>query len=57
MRPEELFATHSDVTDRRPNTGGWAAAISRGSEGVVVARKLLRGVGPALFLPVIIKRQ
>jgi hypothetical protein len=36
MRPEELFATHSDVTDRRPNTGGWVAAICRGSEGVVV---------------------
>ena len=49
MRPEELFATHSDVTDRRPNTGGWAAAICRGSEGVVVARKLLRGVGLLCF--------
>ena len=49
MHPEELFATHSDVTDRRPNTGGWAAAICRGSEGVVVARKLLRGVGLLYF--------
>ena len=48
MRPEELFATHSDVTDRRPNTGG-AAAICRGSEGVAVARKLLSGVGLLYF--------
>ena len=49
MRPEELFATHSDVTGRRPNTEGWAAAICRGSEGEVVARKLLRGVGLLYF--------
>ena len=49
MRPEELFATHSDVTDDRSNTEGWAAAIYRGSEGVVVARKRLRGVGLLYF--------
>ena len=49
MRPEELFATHSEVTDRRLNTVGWAAAIYRGSEGVVVARKPLRGVGLLYF--------
>jgi hypothetical protein len=49
MRLEALFATHSDVKGLWPNTRGWVAAICRGSEGVVVARKLLRGVGLLYF--------